>query len=386
MSDLGGRVHNRFRPKGDLAPDRAVHDCAFTACWGMRSILISVFVVLALAGVADAQVRTDAGRLPLRDWVDPNLGGSIVEGVATHDSLWLRGASKNVVRFDRRSGERSVAATDVLDVLPDGPHLWALVALNANESLVRDLWDTGLPARRVYFEGSPVALFATPNGPGVLTTTKALLPSGEHWDRRRLAALLEPGANVSALTANTLFVGYNKGEWGGGLRRVDTLTGTISIVKDPSSQTCSGRLDPECAPVVGIIPDTENAGCVLAGASLAHLSGRYGEVLRVCEDRITSVFSDQLPIVPNSIVNRPGQTWPFTSLVPTNDGWVAVGQNRFARARANAVTMNDIPALRSWAGLQISAPVDGVIFVEAACCWGSEASVQYQVVAIPVEP
>lgn len=352
----------------------------------MRSILISVLVALALAGVADAQVRTDAGRLPLRDWLDPDLGGSIVEGIATHDSLWLRGASKNVVRFDRRSGERSVAATDVLDVLADGPHLWSLVALNANESLVRDLRDTGLPDRRVYFEGSPVALFATPNGPGVLTTTKALLPFGEQWDRRRLAALLEPGAHVSALTANTLFVGYNRGEWGGGLRRLDVSSGTISIVKDPSDQTCGGRLDPECAPLVGIIPDAADAGCVLVGASLAHLSGRYGEVLRVCDDRITSVFSDPLPIVPNSIVSRPGQTWPFTSLVQTNDGWVAVGQDRFARARGNAVTMDDIPALRSWAGLQISAPVNGVIFVEAACCWGSEAFVQYQVVAIPVEP
>jgi len=352
----------------------------------MRSILVSVFMVLAMAGVADAQVRTDAGRLPLRDWLDPDLGGAIIEGVATQDSLWLRGASKNVVRFDRRSGERSVAATEVLDVLADGPHLWALVTLNANESVVRDLRDTAVPDRRVYFEGSPVALFATPNGPGVLTTTKALLPSGERWDRRRLAALLEPGAHVSALTGNTLFVGYNRGEWGGGLRRLDASTGTISIVKDPSDRTCGGRLDPECAPIVGIIPDVERSGCVLVGSSLAHLSTRYGEILRVCENRIALVFADPLPISPNSMIGRAGQTWPFDSLVETNDGWAAVGQDRFARTRGNAITMGDIPALRSWAGLQISDPLDGVIFVEAACCWGSDTFVRYRVVAIPVEP
>lgn len=341
---------------------------------------------LAMAGVADAQVRTDAERRPLRDWIDPDLGGAIIEGVATSDILWLRGASKNVVRFDRRSGERSVAASEVLDILADGPHLWALVALNENESLVRDLRDTALPDRRVYFEGSAVALFSTPGGPGVLTTAKALLPSGESWDRRRLAALLEPGAHVSAIAGNTLFVGYNKGEWGGGLRRIDVSTGTISIVKEPSDELCGGRLNPECTPIVGIIPDTEDAVCVLVGASSAHLTRRYGEVLRVCDDRISSVFSDPLPIVPNSFVDRPGQTWPFTSLVATSDGWVAVGQERFARARGNVVTMSDIPVLRSWAGLYISAPTNGVIFVEAACCWGSDTHVRYRVAAIPVEP
>lgn len=352
----------------------------------MRSILISVFMALAMAGGADAQVRTDAGRLPLHDWRDPDLDGAIIEGVATQDSLWLRGASRKVVRFDRRSGDRLVAATEVLDVLVDGRHLWALVTLNANESVVRDLWDSALPDRLVYSEGSPVALFATPNGPGVLTTTKVLLPKGDQWDRRRLAAVLEPGAHVSALTGNSLFVGYNRGEWGGGLRRLDVSTGSISIVKEPSERICSGRLDPECAPLVGIIPDTKDVDCVLVGASLAHLGGRYGEVLQVCGDRIITVFSDPLPIVPNSIVNRPGQTWPFSSLVQTHDGWVAVGQDRFARSLGDTVTMDDIPVLRSWAGLQISEPFNGVIFVEAACCWGAETFVQYRVVAIPVQP
>jgi hypothetical protein len=347
----------------------------------MRSILISVPMVLAMCGDAFAQVRMEARRA----WTDPDLGGAIVEGIGKGNDLWLRGASKKVVRFDRRTGERVVAASDAIDVMADGQHLWALVALNANESLVRDLLDTDLPERRIYFEGSPISLFSTPEGPGVLTTTTVLIPSGQGFTRLRLAASLEPYAHVSPLTGNVLFVGYNKGEWGGGLRRVDVSTGTVSIVKETSDQLCGGRLNPECAPIVGIIPDAANADCVLVGASLAHLNGRYGEVLRVCDDKITPVFSAPLPVVPNSLINRPGQTWPFTGLVETFNGWVAVGQERFARARGAAATMGEVPILRPWAGLQISDPVDGIIFVEAACCWGSDTSVQYQVVAIPLD-
>lgn len=352
---------------------------------GMRLILCLLLVAFSIAESAAAQARTNADR-SMQNWTDPDLGGAIVEGVAKEDFLWLRGSSRNVVRINRETGERAVVATEVVDLLSDGPHLWSLIAISANENVVRDLLDASLPERRISFRGDPIALFTTPGGPGVLTTANALLPTGSGWSRRRLAGAPDPYAHVSPLTGNSLFVGYNRGEWGGGLRRIDTSTGSISIVKEAGDTTCGSRLDPECAPVVGIISDELDKGCVLVGASLAHLSGRYGEVVRVCEDRITPVFADPMPVVPNSLVNRAGQTWPFDSLVVTDGGWVAVGQDRFALADGADVTMGDIPDLRAWAGLQVSDPYHGVIFVEAACCWGSDEFVQYRVVAIPIEP
>ncbi len=358
----------------------------FAAWCGMRSILISALMALAMSGTAHAQGQTDTGRSAVRDWTDPDLGGAVLEGVATRDSLWLLGASGNVVRFDRLSGERLVAANDVSDVLVDGPHLWALVKLNDSVSVVRDLRDPALPERRIRFEGAPLRLFATPDGPGILTTAMVLHPSGERWDRRRLAALLEPRAHVSALTGNMLFVGYNKGEWGGGLRRVDVTTGAVSIVQDPGDRTCGGRLDPECDPVVGIISDAESEDCVLVGSSLAHLGLRSGEILRVCGAQISLAFADPLPGPPNSTGNSGGQTWAFDSLVETSDGWIAVEQDRYARARGDTVVMGHAPVLRPWAGLEISDPVEGVIFVKSACCWGSDTWVRYGVVAIPVQP
>lgn len=345
----------------------------------MRMIILSALLVLTISGQAIAQAQ-----MARQTWTDPDLGGAILEGVVKGENIWLRGASRKVVRFDRRTGDRTIAASDVVDLMADGLHLWALVALNEDESVVRDLLNANLPERRVYFEGSPISLFSTPSGPGVLTTTMVLLPSAQGFTRRRPAASLEPYAHVSALTGDDLFVGYHKGEWGGGLRRIKVPTGTVSIVQEASDGLCGGRLNPECAPVVGIIRDSTNANCVLVGASLAHLSGRYGEVMRVCGDRITSIFSDQLPVTPNSIAIHPRQTWPFSGLVETDDGWVAVGQDRFARARGATVTMGEIPTLKPWSGLRISDPVDGVVFVQSACCWGSDTSVQYRVLALSV--
>lgn len=350
----------------------------------MRSILFALLLVVTFAGASAAQVRTDDDRHPVRTRTDPDLGLAIIEGSATSEVLWLRGASRNIVRIDRRTGERTVVASNVVDMLADGRHLWALIALNDNESVVRDLRQADPVERRIYFEGSPIALFATTSGPGVLTTTMVLLPAGERWLRRRTAASLELYGHVSPLTGDALFVGYNKGEWGGGLRRVDVSTGTVSIVGTANEETCAGLLNLECDPVVGVVPDPERTDCVLVGVSLAHLGGRSGEVARVCGEIVTSVFADPLPIVPNSIVFRAGQTWPFDSLIATQDGWIAVGQDRFARSRSGVVTVEAIPPLRPWAGLQISEPKANVIFVEAACCWGSESFVQYRMIAIPV--
>lgn len=350
----------------------------------MRSVFLIVLAILMLAGQAMTQDRPGEERRSLQNWVDPDLGRALIEGVGTARHLWIRGASNKVVRFDRETGERSVAAENVIDIMADGPHLWALSTVGDNQSVVSDLRQPDLSPRPVYYGGSPIGLFATEAGPGVLTTTRILTPVADGWSRRLIAGSLDRPAHVSGVAGDSLFVGYNRGEWGGGLRRIDVSTGAVSIVREPSDDRCGGRLNPECSPVVGIVSDNHREGCVLVGASLAHLMSRRGEVIRVCGSAITPVFSEALPVVPGALEILPGQTWPFDGLVAVDEGWVAVGQDRFARFTNGVVEMRDMPALRSWAGLKISDQVDDVIFVEGACCWGSENFVQRRVIAIPV--
>ena len=344
----------------------------------MRAIAVFL-AALTLAGPVSGQPTS-------RDtWTDADLGRSLVEGAATARDLWVRGSSGTLVHFDRVTAERHIEAEDVLDLLADGPHLWVLISTSDFEGLVRDIRDPDFADQPVHFGGTPIALFATGGTPGILTTTQVLLPQADRWITRRLAGDLEPGAHVSALAGDVLLVGYNRGEWGGGLRRVDISSGAISFVRELRDDRCAGRLNPACHPVVGVGPDEQDDACALVGSSLSHLGLRYGEVLRVCGNEIAPMFSHPLPAEDRARTLVIGGTWPFDSFVALNDGWIAVGQDGFARARDGEVNFANLPQLHDWAGLSISEPLDGVLFLQAACCWGSEAWVQRRVIAIPVD-
>ena len=193
--------------------------------------------------------------------------------------------------------------------------------------------------------------------------------------RRSMGAVRSDGAG-------SLYLGLNGGEWGGGLRRIDLSTGAIAFVREPADDLCGGALNPDCSPVVGVA-DGGRAGCVIVGAGLAHLSGRMGRAFRVCGEVITPVFSSPIP-ASESPFGRTDLTWTFYSLVETPDGWLAVSDGRYFRARGDTVQEGALPALEDWAGLRISQEQDGVLFVQGACCWGSETMILSSTLAIPV--
>lgn len=349
----------------------------------MRMILFALLTLL-LAGRPAAGQEPERARTAATQWSDPDLGSHLWEGVATATDVWIRGSSK-VVRFDRQTGDRSVVAEDVIDILADGPHLWALVATGAHRAVVRDLRQPASTKNEErYLYGEPISLFRTPTGPGVLTTKSAILPGDLDTRPRQLVATLDVGGVVSDLADGALYVGYNRGEFGGGLRRIDLATGAISFVQDPIGDLCEGPLNANCSPVVGIVPDAQQAGCVLVGTSLAHMMLRTGEVFRVCGTNIQSVFAEPLPSRFGSLDHPPGQTWPFDSLIETPDGWVAVSQDRYARLRGRETAMHRMPGLHPWSGLRVSQPTDGLVFIEAACCWGGAGHVLSSVIAIPL--
>lgn len=86
----------------------------------MRILTISLLMVLGAAAPTMAQTERmpDAntpGSWQGGTWHDPDLGRAIFEGYADHASLWLRGETGKVVRFDRTVGTRTVVAENVVD-------------------------------------------------------------------------------------------------------------------------------------------------------------------------------------------------------------------------------------------------------------------------------
>lgn len=335
--------------------------------------VLALALALSLAPAAEAQ-----------NWRDDDLGGAVRGGAATTEHLWLLGESGVVVRFDRSSGERVVAAGNVVDLLAEDGRLWALSTINKHAFGLRDLRSPDVEPARIGMNGAPISLFRTVDGVGVLTTDMVLVPAEDGWRRQWLPATLHPRGTVAANGHGSVYLGVNRGEWGGGLRRIDAATGAIAFVTERGEDLCGGVFNPECSPVVGVFPDPGDPACVIAGSGLAHLGLSHGLVARVCGDAITPLFSAPMP-ESEGLFPLPGQDWPFHSLVETSGGWLAVSDGRYFRSRDGRVEEAPLPELAEWSGLRISGPVDGVIFVMSACCWGSLANpTLHRVLAIPV--
>jgi hypothetical protein len=97
-----------------------------------------------------------------------------------------------------------------------------------------------------------------------------------------LSTKIEPWLPSQAVVGRSLYIGTNRGEWGGGLQRVSIDTGAVSTIGAGST-----LLDGE--PVTSVIADA-TPGCVLAAVGLSHFLTR-GRVLWVCGDSVTLAAS-----------------------------------------------------------------------------------------------
>lgn len=357
----------------------------------MRFPVAFVILFLVLAGRAEGMPR---------DWRDDDLGRAIVEGIADPENLWLRGATGKVVRFNRSSGNREIIAEDVVDLLSDDDRLWMLARRGAgNLYYVVDLLDPdsagAIGARQrpgdrslhpgEEAEGQVLGLVTWPGlDRPVIVSQRGWLPLSTGGRRQVFAASLGLYGSLAATDAGSLYVGYNRGEWGGGLRRVDLPGGQISFVSGEAGSPCEGIPGPACEPVVGLFPDRRTEGCVIVGTGISHLRISRGAVYRVCGSAIEPVYSTPTPAVGDQWMMRP-QPWPLDGLFEVSSGWVATSRDRYFRSFGRSVEEHAMPDFRDWAGLRISDEQDGVLFLVAACCWGSANNpTLYRAIAVPV--
>lgn len=169
------------------------------------------------------------------------------------------------------------------------------------------------------------------------------------------------------------FVGFNGGEWGGGLTRIDRRRGTIRrIESDYASEIpCSGPLNASCDPVNGIAAAPWNSRCVVVAIGLVHFLS-HGRIAEVCGDTVKRLYFMPLKIDdrmgPDPGVTRgegePFSTVAFFGIERVGDALWAVGIDGLYRITQSGLGERvPLPEFKNADGVYVSFDGPGLVLV-----------------------
>ena len=177
--------------------------------------------------------------------------------------------------------------------------------------------------------------------------------------RQRYATLSKPLTGPIVRTATldtgmTLLLGLDEGEWGGGLERIDTVSGAVSEVPSLGG------------PINGVGPEPGRSGCLVATVGLVHFFPS-GQLVEVCGDKIRRLYykpytmETSWPVDPPKL---PFQTVPFYTLAQAAGGlWVAGSDGLYAITADRPITFRKMPPFEQIDGVDISFAVPGLALV-----------------------
>lgn len=283
----------------------------------------------------------------------------------------------------------------VVDIAKSDHDLWILRQRDEDGRFVVAEWRGDHFQDLTEFERSPhdapLALMSSAGSPTVLSgQTVRYLANDKTWRVVQLKGKLRSGVAVSAASpqeAESIYVGFNVGEWGGGLQRVDLKTGAVAdIERRDTKDLCAGPLNRECDPVTGVIPDPQNKACVLASVGLVHLFQSNGRILRVCGADVALVSEILIP-GDRGNGSKWGRTEAFYGLAASAEGrfW-AITDRALYRFDAAGTKEKEypLPKLESVSGIHLSRALPGVIVLQTDLNWAVSTS-GYTPLLVPLE-
>jgi hypothetical protein len=227
-----------------------------------------------------------------------------------------------------------------------------------------------IPARHEAFAGLECAGDAVT----VLTERRLVEIRGQAVREIRLSKPFEPPVFASLHTSGpTLFLGLNRGEWGGGLRRIDRKSGKVSTIEsNRSGKLCGGPLNTDCDPVQGVVDVPWKPGCVAAAVGLVHFAP-HGRLVEICGAKVKRIYYKSFEQglgdysahanAPRDD-GEPFSTVAFFGLVRRGDTLWAIGIDGVYRLRGpGAPVFTPLPKFRQVGGFHVSFAVPGVVLV-----------------------
>ncbi|WP_334183301.1 hypothetical protein [Novosphingobium sp.] len=185
----------------------------------------------------------------------------------------------------------------------------------------------------------------------------------------KLSEELQPpfAIGTALINGNTIWIGFNAGEWGGGLRRITRGEGKIEVVeKNQSGELCGGPLNTECDPVNGIVASPSNPSCVVAAVGLVHMMS-HGRIVEVCDETVRRLyFKPDNPQPPYGKLDKgePASTTAFFGLTRAGDTVWALGTDGLYRFDgSSSPQFRSLPKFENRGGYQVSFDVPGVVLL-----------------------
>ena len=287
--------------------------------------------------------------------VDPQIG-LVPSGAAVFEGrLWLTGGNGSAVSFGLKDESRKVElANGVVAMTKSGGALW-LLRREAGVSPPSDMaaGDTFFVSR--LSDGShqdsvpfrtldPPQAFAIDGSTPVVVATQrlyALPPGAQSWATRapRGMRIFEMEQVSAAALNGDVYIASNRGEFGGEFWKVTVATGAIEDL----ARGAGGTPCPGCESIIDLLPDSALPECLLASVGYTHLWAQEGRILRICRDRVSTVFERPIQI---DVAGKPEPgTEPFFSLAAASPSgfWAAAPGTlyRFGSAEPERIPVPD---------------------------------------------
>lgn len=125
----------------------------------------------------------------------------------------------------------------------------------------------------------------------LLTNRRIVEIRGGKTDETRLEKPIEADPVAAVLfTGRGIYLGLNAGEWGGGLKFIERVTGRITTIeKNASKSLCGGPLNTGCDPVTGLAVVPWKPDCIAASVGLVHFSP-HGRIVEVCGTNVERLY------------------------------------------------------------------------------------------------
>jgi len=369
---LGGNDRNGWKADIDLARRWSIISMMKRANSSKRPHLVRR-AIIAAAFVA-ASVQACSNSISTSEDAEQAAMQPVVRAVFAHDRLWLLRFDGSLVSLDPRGAKpKAVASTrKIVDICKSDKRLTAVMDDSRGAWTLQqyspDGWIVG--AKLPTSGDILVAVDCGDGGDITLVTNRHLLEvRGGTVRALRLKQKIQPPlVNGTALaTEDAVWVGFNIGEWGGGLRRIDRSDGQVATIeRNRSGELCSGPLNTSCDPVNGVAVSPWKPSCVVAAVGLVHMIA-HGRIVEVCGKEVRRLYYKPLdPQPPHDALDdgEPSSTVAFFGLAHGDDALWAIGIDGIYRfGGPQSPEFRPLPKFQDKGGYRISFDIPGIALV-----------------------